>query len=156
MIYISALTTINLDDHNRIRTTDARLLRRMVRDSLFRGTLPDETMDMWDSVRAGEEKYIFPYQEQRGRDVQFLAERTSWPFSKSTPTPCSAHISPESRNYTLARRLVKFLNYVHTADVENEIPRQLHPARIHRRLLFLSILGLNFRRLRIIAHAREV
>lgn len=63
MIYISALTTINLDDHNRIRTTDARLLRRMVRDSLFRGTPPDETMDMWDSVRAGEEKYIFPYQE---------------------------------------------------------------------------------------------
>ena len=63
-IYISALTMLNLDDHNRIRTTDARLLRRIVRDHLFRGTLPEETMAMWPSVRRGEEKYIFPYQEE--------------------------------------------------------------------------------------------
>ena len=121
MIYISALTTINLDDHNRIRTTDARLLRRMVRDSLFRGTPPDETMDMWDSVRAGEEKYIFPYQECA--DVMFNSSLSyELAILKKYAYPMLAQISPESRNYTLARRLVKFLNYVHTADVENEIP----------------------------------
>ena len=121
MIYISALTTINLDDHNRIRTTDARLLRRMVRDSLFRGTPPDETMDMWDSVRAGEEKYIFPYQERA--DVMFNSSLSyELAILKKYAYPMLAQISPESRNYTLARRLVKFLNYVHTADVENEIP----------------------------------
>ena len=121
MIYISALTTINLDDHNRIRTTDARLLRRMVRDSLFRGTPPDETMDMWDSVRAGEEKYIFPYQECA--DVMFNSSLGyELAILKKYAYPMLAQIPPESRNYTLARRLVKFLNYVHTADVENEIP----------------------------------
>lgn len=65
MIYISALTTINLDDHNRIRTTDARLLRRMVRDSLFRGTPPDETMDMWDSVRAARRSTSSPIRSAR-------------------------------------------------------------------------------------------
>ncbi len=70
-VYISALTMLNLDDHNRIRTTDARLLRRIVRDSQFRGTPPEATMEMWPSVRRGEEKYIFPFQEESGCDVQF-------------------------------------------------------------------------------------
>ena len=55
-VYISPLTMLNLDDHNRIRTTDARLLRRIVRDNLFRGTPPEETMAMWASVRRGEER----------------------------------------------------------------------------------------------------
>jgi len=87
-IYVSALTTINLDDHNRIRTTDARLLRRMVRDYLFRGTKPEETLMNWDSVRRGEEKYIFPYQEQA--DAMFNTSLVyELPIMKNTYIPCS-------------------------------------------------------------------
>ena len=62
-IYISALTSLNIDDHNRISTTDTRLIRRIVRDNAFRGTKAGETIKMWPSVRSGEEEYIFPYQE---------------------------------------------------------------------------------------------
>ena len=68
-VYVSALTQLNLDCHNRIRTTDMRLLRRMVRDSRTRSTSVEKTMQMWDSVRVGEEKYIFPFQERA--DVMF-------------------------------------------------------------------------------------
>jgi uridine kinase len=63
-IYISALTQLNVDAHNRIPTTDTRLIRRMIRDYKFRGTPIDDTMRMWSSVRRGEEEYIFPFQEQ--------------------------------------------------------------------------------------------
>ena len=63
-VFVSALTCINLDDHNRIRTTDVRLLRRIVRDNQFRGTSPEETLAMWPSVRRGEETWIFPHQER--------------------------------------------------------------------------------------------
>ena len=63
-IYISALTCLNVDEHNRIPTTDGRLLRRMVRDARTRGTTADKTIAMWPSVRRGEEKYIFPFQEE--------------------------------------------------------------------------------------------
>ena len=120
-IYISALTMLNLDDHNRIRTTDARLLRRIVRDNLFRGTLPEKTMAMWASVRRGEENYIFPYQE--AADAMFnssLAYELSIMKKYAYPLLCA--VQPESPYYTLARRLVKFLNYIQTADVEDEIP----------------------------------
>lgn len=68
-IYVSALSCINLDDHNRIRTTDVRLLRRIVRDMRFRNTSPAETIDMWPKVRAGEERWIFPNMEKA--DVMF-------------------------------------------------------------------------------------
>jgi len=120
-VYISALTTLNLDDHNRIRTTDARLLRRLVRDHLFRGTTPEETLNMWASVRRGEEKYIFPFQEEA--DVMFnssLAYELS--VLKKYIYPMLAAIQPDMSNYTLAQRLVKFLNYIQTSDVEDEIP----------------------------------
>ena len=63
-MYISALTTLNLDDHNRIRTTDIRLLRRLVRDYETRGASVEHTMSMWPSVQRGERTWIFPYQEQ--------------------------------------------------------------------------------------------
>lgn len=120
-IYISALTTLNLDDHNRIRTTDARLLRRIVRDHLFRATPPEETMLMWDSVRRGEEKYIFPFQEQA--DVMFNSSLAyELPIMKKHVYPALNAIGTESPCYTRARRLVKFLNYFTTADVEDEIP----------------------------------
>ena len=64
-IYISALTCLNVDEHNRIPTTDGRLLRRMVRDARTRGTTADKTIAMWPSVRRGEEKYIFPSRRMR-------------------------------------------------------------------------------------------
>ena len=120
-VYISPLTMLNLDDHNRIRTTDARLLRRIVRDNLFRGTAPEETMAMWASVRRGEEKYIFPFQEKA--DVMFNSALTyELPIMKKSAYPQLLSITEDSPHYTMARRLVKFLNYIQTADVEDEIP----------------------------------
>lgn len=120
-IYISALTMLNLDDHNRIRTTDARLLRRIVRDHQFRGTPVEQTMSMWKSVRHGEESYIFPYQEEADAMIN-----SSLPYELSVMKkyvyPALLAVAPESPHYTLARRLVKFLNYIQTADVEDEIP----------------------------------
>ena len=120
-IYISALTMLNLDDHNRIRTTDARLLRRIVRDMQFRGTPPEETMAMWKSVRHGEESYIFPFQEQA--DAMFNSSLTyELAIMKKYAFSALREIAPESPHYTLAQRLVKFLSYIRTAEVEDEIP----------------------------------
>ena len=120
-IYISALTMLNLDDHNRIRTTDARLLRRIVRDMQFRGTTPETTMSMWKSVRHGEESYIFPFQEQA--DAMFNSSLTyELAIMKKYAYSALREITPESPHYTLAQRLVKFLNYIRPADVEDEIP----------------------------------
>lgn len=120
-VYISPLTMLNLDDHNRIRTTDARLLRRIVRDNLFRGTKPEETMAMWASVRRGEEKYIFPFQEKA--DAMFNSALTyELCIMKKYAYPQLLAVTPDSPHYTMARRLVKFLNYIQTADVEDEIP----------------------------------
>ncbi len=120
-VYISPLTMLNLDDHNRIRTTDARLLRRIVRDNLFRGTPPEDTMAMWASVRRGEEKYIFPFQEKA--DAMFNSALTyELVIMKKYAYPQLLAITEDSPHYTMARRLVKFLNYIQTADVEDEIP----------------------------------
>ena len=120
-IYISALTMLNLDDHNRIRTTDARLLRRIVRDSQFRGTPPEDTMAMWASVRRGEEKYIFPFQEEA--DVMFNSSLSyELPIMKKYAFPLLSAVQPTSPYFTLAQRLLKFLNYILAADVEDEIP----------------------------------
>lgn len=120
-IYISALTMLNLDDHNRIRTTDARMLRRIVRDHQFRGTPPEETMAMWKSVRHGEESYIFPYQEDADAMINSSLSY-ELPIMKKYAYPALCAVMPSSPHYTLARRLVKFLNYIQTADVEDEIP----------------------------------
>ena len=120
-VYVSALTQLNLDGHNRIRTTDVRLLRRMVRDARTRHTDVTATMAMWDSVRAGEEKYIFPYQEKA--DVMFNSsllyeiaalKKYAYPMLKSIPQ--------DSPYYTRSRRLVKFLNYFKDCGDESEIP----------------------------------
>lgn len=120
-VYISALTQLNLDDHNRIRTTDVRLLRRMVRDHQFRGTSVEATMDMWDEVRAGEEKHIFPYQEEADEmfNSTLLYELA---VLKKYAYPMLQSVSEESRWYTRAHRLLKFLNYFLTVDAEDEIP----------------------------------
>lgn len=120
-IYISALTTLNLDDHNRIRTTEARLLRRMVRDYHFRGTSPEQTMSMWPSVRRGEEKYIFPFQEEA--DIVFNSSLVyEIAVLKRYVYPMLIKLTPDSPHYTMAHRLLKFLNYFQPADVEDEIP----------------------------------
>ena len=120
-VYISALTMLNLDDHNRIRTTDARLLRRIVRDNQFRGTDPETTMEMWPSVRRGEERYIFPFQEEA--DVMFNSSLAyELPIMKKYAYPALQAIKPDSPHFSLANRLVKFLNYIQVADVEDEIP----------------------------------
>ncbi len=120
LIYVSALTTLNLDDHNRIRTTDARLLRRMVRDHNFRNTSPEETLAMWPSVRRGEANFIFPHQEKA--DIMFNTSLVyELPILKKYAYPLLCDIPQDSPHFTRARSLVKFLNYIQTADVEDEI-----------------------------------
>ena len=122
-VFVSALTCVNLDDHNRIRTTDVRLLRRIVRDNQFRATLPEETLAMWPSVRRGEEKWIFPYQENAD-SVFNTALHYELPFLKKYAYRLLRAITPENPNYLAARRLVKMLNYFTEAPdaVLDEVP----------------------------------
>ncbi len=121
LVYVSALTQLNLDDHNRIRATDVRLLRRIVRDQRTRGTDAIGTMQMWDSVRAGEETYIFPYQERA--DVMFDSSLFyEIPLLKKYAYPLLKDVPRESEHYVRSRRLVKFLNYFINCDAEDEIP----------------------------------
>ena len=122
-IYISELTCLNLDQHNRIRTTDARLLRRIVRDHQFRNTPPEETLNMWASVRRGEEKWIFPYQEQA--DFVFnSALHYELPVLKRYAYDLLKRIPPEDPVYLSSRRLLKILHYMLPATEEalREIP----------------------------------
>lgn len=122
-IFVSALTCLNLDDHNRIRTTDVRLLRRIVRDMQFRGYSPEETLSAWPSVRRGEEKWIFAYQENA--DSMFnSALHYELPVLKRYAYALLKEIAPESPNYLLARRLIKTLNYLPDPDeaILSEIP----------------------------------
>lgn len=120
-VYVSALTTLNLDDHNRIRTTDVRLLRRLVRDNFSRATPVEETMAMWQSVRRGEEKWIFPFQENA--DIFF---NTTLVYEiavvKKYIYPLLMQVPKSSKHFASVRNLVKFLNYFLDADVEDEIP----------------------------------
>ena len=122
-IFVSALTCLNLDDHNRIRTTDVRLLRRIVRDMQFRGYSPEDTLAGWASVRRGEEKWIFAFQENA--DSMFnSALHYELPILKHYAYALLKEISPESPNYLPARRLIKTLNYLPDPDeaILNEIP----------------------------------
>ena len=109
-IYISALTQINIDDHNRIPTTDGRLIRRIVRDARTRGNDARETIAMWPSVRRGEEKYIFPYQEEA--DVMFNSSLIyELAVLKQYVEPLLLGVSKDSPEYVEAKRLLKFLDY---------------------------------------------
>ncbi len=109
-IYISALTQLNLDEHNRIQTTDARMIRRMVRDARIRGTSAEKTMSMWASVRAGEDKYIFPYQESA--DVMFNSALIyELCVLKIYAEPLLFGIESTSPYYAEARKILKFLDY---------------------------------------------
>lgn len=109
-IYISALTTLNIDDHNRIPTTDGRLLRRMVRDARTRGASAKRTIQMWGSVRRGEEENIFPYQE--GADTFFnSASIYELAALKQYAEPLLYEIGEDEPEYHEAKRLLKFLEY---------------------------------------------
>lgn len=109
-IYISALTCLNVDDHNRITTTDSRLLRRMVRDARTRGTTAKKTMEMWPSVRRGEEKYIFPFQEEA--DAMFNSALIyELSVLKQYAEPLLFGIEKGEPEYYEAKRLLKFLDY---------------------------------------------
>ncbi len=122
-IFVSALTCVNLDDHNRIRTTDVRLLRRIVRDNQFRSTPPEETLAMWPSVRKGEETWIFPHQE-RADSMLNTALHYELPVLGHYAYGLLKAIPPESPHYLTARRLVKMLNYFPDIpeDVLDEVP----------------------------------
>lgn len=109
-IYISALTNINIDEHNRIPTTDGRLLRRMVRDARTRGADARRTIDMWASVRRGEEQNIFPFQEDA--DAMFNSVLIyELAVLKQFAEPLLFQIDKGEPEYYEAKRLLKFLEY---------------------------------------------
>ncbi|MGI6011345.1 MAG: nucleoside kinase [Ruminococcus sp.] len=109
-IYISALTQLNVDEHNRIPTTDGRLIRRMIRDKRTRGTSARETIARWPSVRRGEEENIFPYQEEA--DVMFNSALIyELAVLKVYVEPLLFQITADDPEYYEAKRLLKFLDY---------------------------------------------
>ena len=120
-MYVSPLLPLNLDDHNRIPTSYLRLLRRIVRDYESRGTSVQRTMDMWASVRRGEERWIFPHQEKA--DVIFNSS-TLYELAvlKKHIFPLLTAIDPSDECYDDVRGIVKVLNYIMEADVDDEIP----------------------------------
>ena len=119
-IYISALTTLNIDDCNRVSTSDTRLLRRMLRDSKFRSHNPAATIKMWGSVRRGEEKYIFPFQEEA--DAMFNSSLVyEIAVLKPYVEPLLASVEYDSPEFSEAKRLYEFLSYFITIE-EKEIP----------------------------------
>lgn len=119
-IYLSALTQLNIDEHNRIPTTDGRLIRRMVRDARTRGADARRTISMWPSVRRGEDENIFPYQEDA--DVVFNSALIyELSVLKQYAEPLLFGINPGEPEYLEAKRLLKFLNYFQGID-SNMVP----------------------------------
>ncbi len=120
-LYVSPLLALNLDDHNRIPSSYLRLLRRIVRDYETRGASVSKTLDMWESVRRGEERWIFPYQENA--DVIFNSS-TLYELAvlKKHIFPLLVEVQPSDVFYDRVNAIVKVLNFVHEADVDFEIP----------------------------------
>jgi len=120
-LYVSPLLPLNLDNHNRISTSYLRLLRRIVRDYETRGASVQRTLSMWDSVRSGERRWIFPYQENA--DVIFNSS-TLYELAvlKKHIFPLLTAIQPEDECYDEVRNIVKVLNFIQEADVDDEIP----------------------------------
>jgi len=119
-IYISALTQLNIDNHNRIPTTDTRLIRRMVRDSKYRGHSALTTLRTWKSVRRGEERNIFPFQEDA--DVMFNSALVyELAVLKKYAEPLLKEIDDKEPEYAEAKRLLKFLSYFKSIDDEKHI-----------------------------------
>ena len=120
-IYISALTQINIDEHNRISTTDGRLIRRMVRDARTRGATAAHTIGMWPSVRRGEDNYIFPFQEEA--DVMFNSALIyELAVLKPQAEAILFGIPKDAPEYIEAKRLLKFLDYFISISTE-DIPK---------------------------------
>lgn len=120
-LYVSALLPLNLDDHNRIPTSYLRLLRRTVRDYETRGSSVQRTLEMWDSVQRGERRWIFPFQEHA--DVMFNSS-TLYELAvlKKHIFPLLTAVQPEDPCYEQVQNMVKVLNYILEADVDDEIP----------------------------------
>ncbi|HEY9060198.1 MAG TPA: nucleoside kinase [Pseudobacteroides sp.] len=119
-IYVSALTSLSIDEHNRIPTTDSRLIRRIVRDFQFRGSTAASTLQRWPSVRRGEEKNIFPYQEEA--DIMFNSALVyELGVLKVLAEPLLAEIGSMSSEYSEAKRLIEFLGNFLPVDTK-EIP----------------------------------
>ena len=128
-VYASALTTILLDTHNYIPTTDNRLLRRIIRDNKYRGVSAMETIRRWPSVRAGENKWIFPYQENA--DIMFnTAMLFELAVIKSQAEPLLELVPENADEHAEAYRLLKFMKYI--APIQN---RQLPPTSLLREFL---------------------
>ena len=119
-VYASALTTLLLDNHNYVPTTDNRLLRRIIRDHKYRGVTAQETIRRWPSVRRGENKWIFPYQEQADQmfNTAMLFELA---VIKSQAEPLLEQVPESAPEYAEAYRLRKFLGYIHPIP-EDQIP----------------------------------
>ena len=120
-LYVTPLLPLNLDDHNRIPASYARLLRRIVRDYENRGTSVQNTLSMWDSVRRGEERWIFPYQENADR---IFNSSTLYELAvlKKHIYPLLLDVDNSDECYDAVRGIVKILNFIHQADVDDEIP----------------------------------
>ena len=119
-LYISALTSINIDEHNRLSTTDARLFRRLVRDFKYRGASAERTLGMWPDVRKGEDKYIFPYQEEADEifNSTLIYEHG---VLKKYAVPILKNVDTESKFFSEAKRLLLILSYF-TEVEDEEIP----------------------------------
>ena len=120
-IYISDLTVLNIDYFNRISTTDTRLIRRIVRDYNFRGYSALETLRRWPSVNAGEDKNIFPFQENA--DVMFNSSLVyELAILSKYALPLLEEIDSSEKEYSEAKRLIAFLKYFEEIDDERAIP----------------------------------
>ncbi|MBI9063010.1 MAG: nucleoside kinase [Marinilabiliaceae bacterium] len=128
-IYVSALTSVNLDDHNRILTTDNRLIRRIVRDYKYRNYSAQDTLSRWQSVRRGEEKHIFPFQEEA--DVMFnTALLYELSVLKPLAEPILLEVQPNQQEYAEAKRLLNFFSYFKPIQ-----PIEIPPTSIVREFL---------------------
>ncbi|MBC8479603.1 MAG: hypothetical protein H8D46_03985 [FCB group bacterium] len=119
-VYVSAMTQLNIDGDHRVSTSDNRLLRRMVRDYKFRGYTPEQTLERWASVRMGEERNIFPYQEQA--DFMFNSALVyELPVLCGTIKPLLQQISPSMENYHMVEKLLTLTQMFKTLD-EKYVP----------------------------------
>jgi uridine kinase len=128
-IYVSALTNINIDNQSRIPTTDNRLVRRIIRDYRYRNYSAQQTISRWDSVRRGEDKHIFPYQEEA--DIMFnSALLYELAVLKPFAEPILLEVQPNQTEYSEANRLLKFFSYFKPI-----LPREIPPTSILREFL---------------------
>ena len=139
-IYISALTTLNIDHHNRIPTTEGRLLRRIIRDARTRGNTAQKTISMWDSVRRGESRNIFPYQEEA--DAMFNSALIyELAAMKLYADPLLFQVTKDCPEYAEAQRLLKFLDYFLPID-PTSCSTEFHLARIYRWWYIIRVISL--------------